>query len=136
MEVGRVEGTYTMFFVAQDQVPRYQSKDVTYGLVVVDYIPHTEEPHRTRPTVGGDLIVYTGDLNTPTSDVTTAKLIIDSTISTTGERYMCCNKKNFYLVTPLSRYKYIKIPIDILPEYIIMEYNLINLSCNGYMKLL
>ena len=39
---------------------------------------------------------------------------------------------NFYLVTPLVRYEYIKIPIDILPEYIVMEYNLMNLARNGY----
>ena len=29
----------TMFFIAQDQVPRYQLKDVTYGCIVVDYRP-------------------------------------------------------------------------------------------------
>ena len=40
--------------------------------------------------------------------------------------------KNFYLVTPLIRYEKIKIPIDILPEDIIMEYNLMNLAHNRY----
>ena len=51
--VGRVEVTYTMFFIAQDQVPRDRLKDVTYGRIVVDYRPKKEEPHRTRLTVGG-----------------------------------------------------------------------------------
>ena len=45
---------------------------------------------------------------------------------------MCCDIKNFYLGTPLSRHKCIKIPIDIIPEDIIMEYNLMNLTHNGY----
>ena len=32
----------------------------------------------------------------------------------------------------MSRYEYIKIPIYILPEEIIIEYNLINLAYKGY----
>ena len=40
--------------------------------------------------------------------------------------------KKLYLGTPLSRYKHINIPIDILPQEIIVGYFLINLSHNGY----
>ena len=40
--------------------------------------------------------------------------------------------KTFYLGTPLIRYEYIKITIDILPEEIIKEYNLMNIVHNGY----
>ena len=40
--------------------------------------------------------------------------------------------KNLYLGTALIQYEYIKIPIDILPEEIIMEYNLINISHRKY----
>ena len=32
----------------------------------------------------------------------------------------------------MVRYEHIKIPIDILPEEIIMEYNVMNLAHNGY----
>ena len=35
----RVEEKYTMFFITQDKVPRDWIKDVTYGCIVVDYIP-------------------------------------------------------------------------------------------------
>ena len=45
---------------------------------------------------------------------------------------MCCDIKNFYLGKPLSRHKYINIPIDIIPEDIIMEYNIMNIARNGY----
>ena len=52
--------------------------------------------------------------------ITTTKLVVNSTIFTPGARYMYCDIKNFYLGTPLSRYEYIKIPIDTLPEEIIL----------------
>ena len=45
---------------------------------------------------------------------------------------MCCDIKQFYVGTPLIRYEYIKIPIDILPEDIIEGYNLRNIAQNGY----
>ena len=44
---------------------------------------------------------------------------------------MCCNIKKFYLGTPLIQYEYIKIPIDILQEDIIKEYNLIKIAQCG-----
>ena len=77
-----------------------------------------------------EFISYAEDINTQTADISTSKIISNSTISTPGERYMCCDINNFYLGTPLSRYKYIEIPIDIQPEDIILEYNLMNLSHN------
>ena len=120
-----------MFFIEQDQVLRYRIKYVTYGCIIVDDIPQKEEPHRTRLTVGG-FYFYTGDVSTTTADKTTAKLIINSTIYTPGAWYMCCNIKNFYLVTPLSRYEYIKITIYILTEDIIIEFKLMHISHNVY----
>ena len=129
---GRVEGTNTMFFIPKNKVPQDRFKDVTYGRIVVDYRPQKEEPHRTRLTVGGNLINYPGDVSTPTADITTAKLLINSTISTPGARYMCCDVKNFYLGTPLTRYEYIKIPLHIIPDEIIQEYNLNEIADNGY----
>ena len=127
-----MEVTDTMLFIAQYQVPRDRLKDVSYGRIVVDYIPHKEKPHRTRLTVGGTLIVYAGDISTPTSEISTANLVINSTISTPGAKYMCCDIRNFYLGKSFIRYEYIKIPIDILPEDIIMEYNIMNIAHNGY----
>ena len=125
-------GTDTMFFIEKYQVPKERHKYVTYGCILVDYQPPKKEPHRTRLTKGGALIFYAEDFSTPTADITKARLIIESNIFTPGSRYMCCDINKFYLVTPTSRYEYIKIPIEILPEEIILEYNLINLAHNGY----
>ena len=76
-----------------NQVPRERIKYVSYGSIIVDYIPKKEEPHKTRLTVGGNFIVYAGDVSTPTAEITTDNIIINGIISTPGERYMCCNIK-------------------------------------------
>ena len=73
-----------MSFVAQDQVNMDQIKYVTYGRIVVDYWAQKQDPHRTRLTVGGHFIFYPGDVGTPTLYITTANIIINSTVSTPG----------------------------------------------------
>ena len=127
-----MDGTDTIFLVAQDQVLRDQIKDVMYGRKVVYYWPQKEEPQIMWLTVGGNLFFYTEDVSTLTVDITTSKIVVNSNMYTPGARYMCYDINNSYLGTPLIRYEYIKIPIDILPEEIILEYNLMNLSHNEY----
>ena len=75
---------------------------MTYGRIVVDCRPQKTEPNSTRLTVGSNLIDFPGDVSTPMLDLTTAKLDINSTISTPGARYMCVDVKNFYLGTPMA----------------------------------
>jgi hypothetical protein len=75
-------------------------KDVTYGRICVDYCPQEKEPNRTRLTVGGNLIDYPGDVSTPTADTTTAKLVINSTISTPQAKYMCGDIKKSIWALP------------------------------------
>ena len=96
-----VDGTPTMFFITKDQVPKEHLKEVTYGHITVDYWPLKVEPHKRKITVGVNLINYTGYFSTLTADTTAAKLIINSTNLTPGERYMCCDIKNYYLGTIL-----------------------------------
>jgi hypothetical protein len=45
---------------------------------------------------------------------------------------MTANHKDFYLGTPMSRYEYMRIPIDMLPDAIIKQYGLRPLFHNGY----
>ena len=96
----REKGTVTIFFRSHAQIPINRRKDVTYGCIVVDYRPEKTEPNFTRLTVGGNLIDFPGDVGTPTADLTTAKLVINSTISTTGAHYMCGDVKTFILARP------------------------------------
>jgi hypothetical protein len=50
--------------------------------------------------VGGNLIDYPWEVATPTSDLTTAKLLFNSVISTPGAVFVVMGIKNFYLNTP------------------------------------
>ena len=77
---------------------------VTYGRIVVYYWPQKPEPEITRLAVGGDRINYPDDVITPTSDITTSKVLINSTISTPGARLFSMDVKKFYLNTPLGRF--------------------------------
>jgi hypothetical protein len=129
---GRETGTNTCFYIRHDQIPPDRRGDVTYGRICVDYRPQKKEPERTRLTVGGNLINFPGDVSTPTADTTTAKLVINSTISTPNARYMCGDIKNFYLGTPMARYEYMRLPIAIIPQEIIDEYQLLDIVHNGF----
>ena len=44
---------------------------------------------------------------------------------------------NFYLNNPMNRYEYMKLPLDIIPEEIIQQYNLRKLAHKGlvYMEI-
>jgi len=91
-----------------------------------------KEVERTRLTVGGNLNDYPGDVSTKTADLTTAKILFNSGVSTPDAKFMGIDQKNFYLNTPMERYKYTRLPINIIPGKIILQYNLLPLVHNGY----
>ena len=112
-------------------IPR--DRTVTYARIVCDYWPQKKDPNRVRITEGGNLINYPYKLTTRTADLITTKLLWNSVISTPGARYMCIDIKNMYLMTPMKRREYMRIPIDIVPDKFI---RLHNLRCNihkGYL---
>ena len=90
------------------------------------------ETHRTRLTVRGNLIDFPGYFSTPTSDLTTMKLRINSTISDVKARYMCMGVKYFYLNKKMERVEYIIIHISMIPQQFVEKYNLQEKSHNGY----
>ena len=45
---------------------------------------------------------------------------------------MCADIANFYINNPMNRYDYMKLPLDIIPEEIIQQYNLKNLAHKGF----
>ena len=77
--------------------------------------PQKAETHRTRLTVGGNWIHFPGDVTTPAADLITAKLILNSVLSTKNAEFMCADIDNFYLKKPMDRYEYMKLPLDIIP---------------------
>ena len=86
-------------------------------------------------TAGGNLINYPGELTTRTADLSTTKILWNSVISTLGARYLCLDIKNFYLGTPMDRFEYMKMPIDIFPQATIDQYNLMQHIKNGFVYL-
>jgi CO/xanthine dehydrogenase FAD-binding subunit len=81
---------------------------------------------RTRITVGGNLINYPRVCGTPTADLLPVKLLFNSVISTPNAKTMSIDIKDFYLCTPMKRYKYIQMKIKLFLEDIIQEYDLRN----------
>ena len=92
---GRFKGTDTTFFIDRADIPEDCWKYVTYGRIFVSYRPEKADPNRTRLTVGGDRVNYPGDCGTPTTDILTFKLLLNSTISTPGDRFMNIDIKDF-----------------------------------------
>ncbi len=50
--------------------------------------------------------------------------MFDSIISTPGAKFMTIDIKDFYLMTPMDRYKYFRMKLDLFPQNIIDEYGL------------
>ncbi len=61
------------------------------------------------------------------ADLTTAKLLINSTISTPGAKFLGINLANFYVNTPMLNPKYMHLCLDIIPNKITDHYNLYNI---------
>jgi hypothetical protein len=99
---------------------------------VVDIRPNKSETHRVRLTVDGNLIQYHGDVSTSSADITISKCLCNSTISTEGAKYMCLDIKTFYLGTPMDLLEYMRIPIKLIPQEIIYQYNLLPLVSDGH----
>ncbi|KAL7488941.1 hypothetical protein ACHAW6_014541, partial [Cyclotella cf. meneghiniana] len=122
---GRVKGTNTIRFIFEHEIPTERKKDVTYGSFVCMVRPEkTDEPNRTRFTVGGDRINYPGEVGTPTAEMLVAKLLFNSIVSTPNAKFMTIDISNFYLMTPLMRPEYLRVKLTDIPAEIITEYKL------------
>lgn len=122
---GRVDGTDMFFFIEQHQIPANRRKDVTYSRIVCNVRPEkVNEPNQTRITVGGDRINYPYEVATPTADLLTVKLLINSVISREGARFVSVDIKNIYLCTPLKRFDYVLMNLSDFPEDVIEHYSL------------
>jgi len=98
-----------MFFINKSKVPADRWRDITYGRVVVNYRPEKDDPYQTRLTVGGDRVNYPDDCGTPTVDLLTVKLLLNSVVSTPNAKFMTIDVKDFYLNTPM--------PADFVKQY-------------------
>ena len=78
------------------------------------------------------MIDYPEEVRTPTPDLTTMKIHINSAISDVKSRYMCMDIKGFYLNNQMDRDKYILIQLSMIPQEFVEKYNLKEKAHNGY----
>jgi len=136
-EIGRlaqgykcIQGTNTIHFIKLSDIPA--DRRATYLRLVVADRPHKSNSRRVRFTVGGDKIDYPGDVSTKTSGLITAKLLLNSVVSTPDARFCAFDIKDFYLNTPMDRYEYMRIPVHQIPPDIFAQYELQELVHNNY----
>ena len=122
-EVGRlfqgykeIKGTDTCKFIHKREMPA--DRKATYIRIVVADRPRKVETRRVRLTVGGDQIDYPGAVTTKTSDLITAKILLNSVVSTPNAKFMGIDIKDFYLNNVLPRLEYARMPLAVIPQEI------------------
>jgi hypothetical protein len=78
------------------------------------------------------MLDYIREVATSTDDITTFKILINSTLSTENAKMLTMDIKNYYVGTPLPRYEYMRLPLSIIPDEIITKYNLQAISVGGW----
>jgi hypothetical protein len=119
-----------MFCIPHTSIPK--DKKPTYLQVVSAYRPEKAIRRCIQWTVAGDCIYYAANVSTKAADLTTAKILLNSVISTSGARFLGIDIKDFYLGTVMTQYEYIRIPLQMLPPDIMEQSNLtplIHKSC-------
>eukprot|EP00804_Cyclotella_cryptica_P009708 CCRYP_011254-RA/>CCRYP_011254-RA protein AED:0.28 eAED:0.25 QI:0/-1/0/1/-1/1/1/0/682 len=111
-----IPGTKTMQYIRKSDNPKDRLKSVAYSKIIVVKRPQKKEKERTRLTVVGTYIDYPGNTAVPTSDLTTAKLLFNSVISTDGATFHGGDLKNFYLNTPMDQPEYMRLKYDLIPQ--------------------
>eukprot|EP00804_Cyclotella_cryptica_P008215 CCRYP_015150-RB/>CCRYP_015150-RB protein AED:0.19 eAED:0.17 QI:0/0/0/1/0/0/2/0/720 len=116
---GTVAGTNTIVFISKADIPSDRWRDVTYGRIVANFCPEKDDPHRIRLTVGGNRINFPGDCGTPTANMLTTKVLLNSVVSTVGARFMTIDIKDFYLNTPMARPEFMRLKLSDMPTNVI-----------------
>jgi hypothetical protein len=119
-----VVGNRTMFFIRPHEVPT--GRKVTYANFVCTMRPGKAEPYRIRMTVGGDRLDAYQDVRSPAVGIIDTKLHLNSTISDAkhGARYCTADLKDFFLVSDMKVYQYMRIHRKYVTQEIMDEYDL------------
>ena len=115
------KGTNTVTFIHPISLP--PGKKAAYLHVCGNYCPQKADPFRIRWTVGRNLIEYEGETYTQNADITTAKLLFNSILSTTNAKFLGIDLKDFYLGTTMQRPEYMLVQSRMILDEIIQEYN-------------
>ena len=89
--------------------------------------------HRIRLTAGGDRLEFPGSTSTATVGLTLAKILLNSIVSISTAKFLSADIKDYYYGTPLTaQFEYLRVPIELIPEEIVNQYNLLPLVHDGY----
>ena len=124
------KGTDMRFFVQIHKVT--QDRKVAYCHIVCNIRLHKTENHIVSIKVGGKKLTYGDPLSTPTVDLNTEKIHMDSVLSTPDAKYLIVDVKNFYLKNPTNKNKYCNISIELIPHEVVYKYVLNNNQIDGY----
>jgi hypothetical protein len=69
------------------------------------------------------------------ADITTFKILINSTLSTADAAMIMMDIKNYYLGTPLPRFEYMKTLLSRFPGEIVDKYNLGAIAIDGWVHI-
>ena len=89
---------------------------MTYVRVVCNYQAQKKEKEQTRIMIGRDRTNCSFDWGTPIAELLTIKLLLNSVIFTLGVKFMTIDISNFYLITPMDRYEFLRMKLDMFPE--------------------
>ena len=133
-EIGRLAqgwkttcGLNAMFAIKRSDTPKH--KKITYGRLACDIRPSKKElykRHRTRLTIGGNLIEFEGETETPTAEITTIKMLRNSMVSTPGAKHVTIDIKDMFLADNqiMDEFECLKISSTCLPQQLIDEHDL------------
>jgi hypothetical protein len=114
--------TETMAVIHKSQIPRGRLKDIAYyNPRVREKIKDGEVRRRTRGTIGGDKVNYTGEVTARTAALEVMRALLNSTLADNAS-WMTADITDYYLNTPLLRPEYMRIMRKQLSETIIAEY--------------
>ena len=124
-EIDRLIDTTTMHAIHLDQQPLDRRGDTTYynPKPKEKYDDEMKKVYRIRGTAGGDRINYDGPTKANTAALPTVKILLQSVVSDNAN-FMTLDIKDFYLMTPLPRPEYIRIPLKFLSPKILTKHNL------------
>ena len=123
-------GTNTIFYIHLSKIPKH--KKFSYCHLVADLRSLKKETHCVRGTVGGDRLQYIGNCSTDCASLTLVKSHLNSTISTKNARYVTLDIKDYYYSTPIEKYEYMRLSLDIILQEIIQQYDLCRLAKDGW----
>ena len=126
-------GSNTIHFTHPSQTS--SDRVATYLRIGSSYRSQKEDPYRIRFTIEGNRIDSPGNVTTPTTELQTVNLHLNSVISDVNTKYMIIDIKDYYLGTPMNRHEYMEIPVKHILDDIILQKKLSSLNskrlCNG-----